>query len=170
MDWRKDYYSGAKGVYFFAILKRIIALADLGRRDVVVLDFGCGTGRLSQLLPGKVIGYDVIPELSDVDDWRTTKFNVVVANEVFYLLTAAQLTEFLAELRALNPSAELVVGISRQGILNKILKNLAGEPDAHEGTQLWPNEQLKILNRDLELLRRTSVFQLCDVYHMRFRA
>ena len=169
MDWRKDYYSGAKGVYFFAILKRIIALAELGRRDVVVLDFGCGTGRLSQLLPGKVIGYDVIPQLSDVDDWRTTKFNVVVANEVFYLLTATQLTEFLAELRALNPSAELVVGISRQGILNKILKNLAGEPDAHEGTQLWPNEQLKILNQSLELLGRTSVFQLCDVYHMRFR-
>jgi SAM-dependent methyltransferase len=169
-DWREDYYSGAKGIYFFAILKRIIALADLSRRDVVVLDFACGTGRLSQLLPGKVIGYDAVGELSDVDDWRKTKFDVVVANEVFYLFTAAQLTEFLAELRALNPSAELVVGISRQGILNNILKYLAGEPDAHEGTQLRPNEQLKILTQNLELLGHTSVFQLCDVYHMRFRA
>jgi SAM-dependent methyltransferase len=167
-DWRADYYSGVKGVYFFAILKRIIAVADLGRRDVVVLDFGCGTGRLSQLLPGKVIGYDAIPELSDVDDWRKTKFDVVVANEVFYLFTAAQLTEFLAELRALNPNAELVIGISRQGILNNILKHLAGRPGAHEGTQLRPNEELKILTQHLELLGHTSVFQLCDVYHMRF--
>jgi hypothetical protein len=105
-----------------------------------------------------------------VDDWYKTKFHVVVANEVFYLYSAAQLTEFLAELRAVNPSTELVVGISRQEILNKILKNLAGdEPDAHEGTQLWPNEQLKILNQNLELLGRTSVFQLCDIYRMRFR-
>jgi hypothetical protein len=69
-------------------------------------------------LPGKVIGYDVVAELSDVDDWRKTKFDVVVANEVFYLFTAAQFTEFLAELSALNPSAEPVVGISRQGVPN----------------------------------------------------
>ena len=59
-DWREDYYPGAKGIYLFAILKRIITLADLSRRDVPVLDFACGTGRLSQLLPGKFIGYDAV--------------------------------------------------------------------------------------------------------------
>jgi hypothetical protein len=75
-------------------------------------------------LPGKVIGFGVVAELSDVDDWRKTKFDVVVANEVFFLFTAAQFTEFLAELRALNPSAEPVVGISRQGVLNNTYSSI----------------------------------------------
>src|SRR5262245_26635384 len=170
MDWREDYYFGVKGLYFFAILKKIITLASLDRRDVVVLDFGCGTGRLSELLPGKVIGFDLIPELSEIVDWHNAKFDVVVANEVFYLLTAAQLSKFLVELRQLNPMAELVVGISRQGILNNVLKCLAGQPQAHKGTKLRPNEELHILMQHLEVLGHVSVFQLCDVYHMRFSA
>jgi SAM-dependent methyltransferase len=168
-DFRQDYYVGVKGLYFFSILRTIIRLGRLDSRDVRILDFGCGTGRLSQLLPGKVVGYDVIPEFSDVDDWRKVKFDVFVANAVFYLFSEKELTDFLMDLKELNSSAEILFGISRQGLLNNALKYLAGEPDAHAGTRLQPNDEIEVLSRDLEILTHASVFQLCDVYYMRFR-
>jgi SAM-dependent methyltransferase len=168
-DFRKDYYSGLKGVYFFRILKTIIRLGALDSRAVRILDFGCGTSHLGQLLAGKVIGYDIIPELSEISDWRMAQFDVVVANEVFYLFDARQLTHFLRELRMVNPHVELLVGISRQGLFNNVLKRLAGELDAHTGTKLKPKEELELLTEQLEILDRASVFQLCDVYYMRYK-
>ena len=70
-------------IYFNRILKTIIRIGNLDRRDVTILDFGCGTGYLKRHLPDKVIGYDVIPELTEVSDWRDVQFDVVVANELF---------------------------------------------------------------------------------------
>jgi SAM-dependent methyltransferase len=168
-DFRNDCYSGLKGIYFFRILKTIIRLGALDRRDISILDFGCGTGQLRHLLPGKVIGYDIIPELSEISNWRMAQFDVVVANEVFYLFHAQELRHFLAQLRRVNPSAELLVGISRQGLVNNVLKHLAGEPDSHLGTKLGPKEELELLTEELEILDRASVFQLCDVYYMRYK-
>jgi SAM-dependent methyltransferase len=166
-DFRKDYYAGLKGVYFFRILRTIIRLGALDRRDVKILDFGCGTGRLRQLLPEQVTGYDIIPELSDITDWRNENFDVVVANEVFYLFTREELMLFLARLRRANPYAELIVGISRQGFLNKVGAYLADEPDAHLGAKLNPREELDILTKDFDIVDRATVFQLSDVYYMR---
>jgi SAM-dependent methyltransferase len=168
-DFRKDYYSGLKGLYFFRILKTIIRLGALDSRDVRILDFGCGTSHLGRFLPGKVIGYDIIPELSEISDWRMAQFDVVVANEVFYLFDATQLRHFLMELRTVNPHVELLVGISRQGLFNNVLKRLAGEADAHSGTKLKPREELELLTEQLEIVDRAGVFQLCDVYYMRYK-
>jgi SAM-dependent methyltransferase len=168
-DFRKDYYSGLKGAYFFRILNTIIRLGALDSRAVRILDFGCGTGHLAQLLAGKVIGYDIVPELSEIPDWRTAQFDVVVANEVFYLFDARQLRHFLMELRMVNPHVELLVGISRQGLFNNVLKRLAGESDAHTGTKLKPKEELELLTEQLEILDSASIFQLCDVYYMRYK-
>jgi len=168
-DFTKDYYAGIKGVYFYRILHTIIRLSSLDRRQVKVLDFGCGTGRLSQLLPGKVTGYDILPTLSEISDWRQAKFDVVVANEVFYLFSASELSSLLGELRAVNSNAELLVGISREGSLNRLLALLAGEPDAHADSKLKPNEQFELLSAHAAVVDSACVFGLCDVYLMRFR-
>jgi SAM-dependent methyltransferase len=165
----RDYYYGLKGIYFFRILRTIIRLGALDHRDVRILDFGCGTGRLSQLLPGKVIGYDIISELSDVPDWRLVQFDVVVVNEVSFLFSAEELTELLGQIMTINPEAEFLVGISRQSLLNNVLKYLAGRPDSHAGTKLRPKEELKVLTNYLDILDRASVFQMCDVYFMRYK-
>ena len=167
-DFREDYYTGLKGIYFYRILKTIIRIGELDRRDVRILDFGCGTGKLKQLLGDKVIGYDLLPELTDVDDWWKVKFDVLVANEVFYLLTRPQLENFLAELEQCNPQAELIVGISRQGILNKSLKVLAGQKDAHAGTKLPPQEELAVLQGRMRLVKKKTVFRMCDVCLLQF--
>src|SRR5262245_22113065 len=169
-DFTKNYYSGIKGIYFFSILKTIVRIGALDSRDIQILDYGCGLGYLSKMLPGKVIGYDIIPSLSETNNWRNVRFDLVVANEVFYLFSARELINLLAEFKSINPHAEIIVAISRQGLLNNIFKYLFNEPDAHRGTKLAPKEERDILDSNLNLLKSASVFQLCDVYHMRFKA
>ena len=168
-DFREDYYHGLKGVYFFRILEAIIKIGDLRKRNVKVLDFGCGTGRLKELLPGKVIGYDISPELTEIKDWKKAKFDVVVSNEVFYLFSREGLIRLLGEIYKVNPNAELIVGISRQGIINKILSVLAGEGDAHDDTKLSPSEEIKTLKQKMDVIKKKTVFFMCDVYLLKFR-
>lgn len=167
-DFRKNYYSGLKGFYFYSILKCIIKIGGLRKRDVKILDFGCGVGKLKKLLGDKVVGYDIIPELSDVDDWRKVDFDVVVANEVFYLFSEEELRTFLNELYNCNPKVDLIVGISRQGVLNNFLKILAGQKNAHDGTKLMPYDELRILKDRMKVVKKRTVFFMCDIYLMRF--
>ncbi|MBI4052746.1 MAG: class I SAM-dependent methyltransferase [Candidatus Diapherotrites archaeon] len=164
-DFSKNYYTGLKGIYFHGILKTIAGIARLDRRNVRILDFGCGCGELKKLLGEKVTGFDVLPELSDVKDWRAVDFDVVAANEVFYLFSEKELEKILREFKAKNPGTELVVGIARQNLLGGILAVLAGEPDAHSNTLLPPQKELEILQRHFRLKARKSVFWLCDVFY-----
>ncbi len=167
-DTAKDYYLGLKGIYFNTILNTIIAMGNLSSRNVQILDFGCGRGYLKKKLPGKVIGYDIIPAYSDISDWKTVACDVVVVNEVFYLFSEPELKAFLAALRQKNPDVELIVGMSRQGVINKILATITRVPhDA--GTKLKPKDERRILLENMRVLSKRTVFFLCDIYHLKFK-
>ena len=169
-DFRKDYYTGLKGIYFYNILKTIIKIGNLNNRDVKILDFGCGTGKLKKMLHNKVVGYDLLPDLSDVRDWRKVKFDVIVANAVFYLFTAKELRKFLKEVHTINPKVEMIFGTKKKyPILNCILKYLSGEFDAHAGTKLTPKKELAILQEKMDIIKKESVFLMSDVYLMVFK-
>jgi hypothetical protein len=135
-----------------------------------VLDFGCGIGELKRMLgAGKVVGYDIIPELSDVPHWSGMDFDVLVANEVFYSFSEEVLEALLIELRQKNAALELVVGISRQGLFNNIGKYLLCRPDAHSASQLIAKKEISILKRYCEVIVKDSCMTLADVYFLRFK-
>jgi SAM-dependent methyltransferase len=163
-------YAGLSRYYFRTVLRQIIDIGGLRRPGIAILDYGCGKGELKRLLRGyKVTGYDVIPALSDVADWRSVDFDVLVANEVFYSFSEDQLEELLSDLKEKNPSLELVVGISRQGVLNHVGKYLFGRPDAHAATRIGPRRELEILLRHCRINRRRCVFWLADIYSLSFK-
>ena len=81
-DFSKDYYKGIKGIYFHNILKKIIEIGHLDKRNVRILDFGCGLNKFKSLLPN-VIGYDIQPRFTEIDDWKKLQFDVVITNAVF---------------------------------------------------------------------------------------
>ena len=168
-DFHEDYYSGLKGIYFYEILKQIIKIGKLNKRNIKVLDFGCGVGKLKKLLGNKVVGYDVLPDLTEISDWRKTKFNVIVANEVFYLFSEQEIRNFLRELYNVNPNAELIVGMSCQGFLNRILALLSGQSDAHKNTKTPPKQEIKILLEKMKIIKKTQVFFMCNIYHLKFK-
>lgn len=163
-------YSGLSKYYFQYLLHQLVKVGDLHRPGVAILDYGCGIGKLKQLLVGaNVIGYDVIPSLSDVSDWRSVYFDVLVANEVFYSFSESDLDNLLSALSKINPNLELVVGISRQGMLNKIGKYLLGRSDAHSATKICPKKELEILKRHCRINRKKNVMNLAYVYSLTFK-
>lgn len=163
-------YSGLSQFYFRHLLRQIAKVGRLERPNITILDFGCGRGELKRLLDAeKVVGYDIIPELSDVPDWRAVDFDVLVANEVFYSLSEETLESLLRELKRKNPALELVVGISRQGLLNNIGKYLLGRPDAHSASRITPKKEINILEEYCEVLAHDSFMALADVYLLRLK-
>lgn len=163
-------YSGLSQFYFRHLLMQLVKVGQLERQGVTILDFGCGRGELKRMLgAGKVVGYDIISELSDVPDWRAADFNVIVANEVFYSFSEEALDSLLQELKQKNPALELVVGISRQGLLNNIGKYLLGRADAHSATKIGPKKEIAILERHCRVIRKKNVLNLAYVYALVFR-
>lgn len=165
-------YSGLSQFYFRHLLRQIVKVGRLDRPNITILDFGCGRGELKRVLVGgggRVIGYDIIPELSDVRDWRAVDFDVLVANEVFYSFSEEALESLLYELKQKNPALELVAGISRQGMLNKVGKYLLGRPDAHSATKIGPKKEIEILERHCRVIRRKDVLNLALVQALVFR-
>jgi len=160
-----SYYNGVAGIYFWKILKTIAAFGQLKTKSV--LDFGCGEGNLKKIAPN-IINYDSVSSLSDIDDWSKINFDTLVANEVFYEFRADQLRQLLLQLREKNPRLELIVGISRQGFVNK-LGAFFLRRDAYNKAQLSPNDELNVLKEFCDVIDKTAVWGLCDIYKMTFK-
>ena len=158
-------YKGLSKYYFIYLLKRIISIGNLDKKNKKILDFGCGNNELKKLLGNSnVTGYDIIPELSDVKNWEDAEFDIVVSNQVFYSFTAFELNLFLKALKSKNKKVHLIVGISKQGILNNVGKIIFGAADAHSATKIKPKEEEKILFKYCKLLKKESVMFLSDIY------
>jgi hypothetical protein len=163
-------YTGLSQFYFRYLLKQIIKTGALEQEGIAILDFGCGRGELKRMLPDKtILGYDILPHLSEVPDWRGVNFDVLVANEVFYSFSEMELTKLLDELRKHNPSLVLVIGISRQGALNNIGKYLLGRLNAHSATKIKPRMEVEILKRYCQLERSKNVLNLADIFVFKFK-
>jgi SAM-dependent methyltransferase len=163
-------YSGLSQYYFRTLLKTIVQVGRLRRPGITILDFGCGSGELKHLLKdAKVIGYDIIPSLSDVGDWRSVQFDVLVANEVFCFFSENDLEKLLLQLKNKKKDLELVIGISSRGLLNRIGMYLFGRPGAHSACRISAKKELEILTRHCTIIRRGKIFTLANVYSFAFK-
>lgn len=165
-------YGLITGIYFKKLLKSIIKIAGLDKRQITVLDFGAGHGYLKKIIQNpkcKVVNYDIREDLSEVKTWQEVEFDLLVSNEVFYCLKEEELESLMRELKEKRPGLELVVGISRQSILNNIGKHLLGESDAHDATQTSPQRENEILLKHCKIISKKNVWFLADVLHLKFR-
>lgn len=133
IDYRNDYYRGFAKVYFEKILWVIIKLGDLKNEKGLILDYGCGPGHLKKKLQGKnIIGYDIIPEFSEIDDYKKTVPRKIVLSGVLEHLYKEEVKKLLHDFIQMNPDAELLVFLPTENFVSKIAMSLAGQRHAHD--------------------------------------
>lgn len=151
-------YQGIKKLYFYKLLRTLAEVGKLAKSKV--LDFGCGPQELKRFVGlDNYIGYDIDRKFSDIDDPLKVKYDIMVANEVFYEMPEQDIRKTLETLKP----EKLLVGISRQGFLNKIGARLL-HPDALDRTITSPKKELEILKEYYRVMKHRSVWWLADVY------
>ena len=160
------------GIYFNNILKNIISLIDI-KKKVIILDFGSGYGYLKKKLIKnsriKIINYDKIRELSDIDDWRKVKFDYLISTHVFMYFKKKDLKNLLSSLKKHNKKLKIIVTISRQSFLNNIGKFILNEKNAHKGTFLQPKKEIELLKTKMKVIKKINIFFLSDIYLLEFK-
>lgn len=132
IDYRIDYYRGWAKIYFNKILETIIDFGNLRNEKGLILDYGCGLGHLKKKLPQvNIIGYDIITELSDIDDYRNLRPEKIVLSGVLEHLYLKEINNLLDDFRKMNPAAELLVFLPTENFISKIGMILARQPYAH---------------------------------------
>lgn len=129
--YQQDYYKGIAGIYFHMILNELIRMGDLKNEPGLILDYGCGVGHLKKKLPDRnVIGYDINPDLSEVEDYRDLRPSKIVFSAMLQYLTLDKIDELMQY--CLKTGAELLTVQPTENIFSKIAMFLANQPYAHD--------------------------------------
>ena len=168
---KKNYYKGfLTSIYFNKTINSIIRLGNLKETKKKILDFGCGYGVLKKKLGNsKVYNYDIDRRFSDYKSWKHLKFDYFIANQVFYLFSEKKLQKLLNDLYKKNSKVTLIVGISYQNILSKLLKKVLNFKNAHKYTKLSYDKQVRIINKNCIKLAEIDNFYANKVIKLKFK-
>lgn len=149
---------------FFNIkLNKAIKFADL-KQDDLILDFGCGSGSLKQRLCNyNVIGYDITPEHTDIDDYTKLKPTKIFVLDVFEHMSINEIKETIRNFKEMNSSFRLITIIPTENKFSIILRRLIGKPDRAEGHITKLKEIKDILDSELRLIKSKKIFTLSYV-------
>lgn len=133
IDYRIDYYKGFAKIYFNKILETIINLGNLRNEKGLILDYGCGTSHLKKNLPqANIVGYDIIPELSDIEDYKKLHPQKIILSAVLEHLSLKEIDNLLKDFLKMNYKAELLVFLPTENFISKIAMTIARQPNAHD--------------------------------------
>lgn len=133
IDYRNDYYKGFSKIYFDKILETLIEFGDLKNEEGIILDYGCGVGHLKKKLPASnVVGYDILPELSDIGDYKTLSPEKIVLSGVLEHLQLVEIENLLKNFIKMNPRAMLLVFLPTENLISRAAMHLAGQSNAHD--------------------------------------
>lgn len=159
------HYHGISAIYLISALRYLIYIGKLNTKGLRVLDYGCGHGLIKKICTkSSIINFDILPELSDVPDWRRVDFDVLVSNHVFLTHTAEQLEAFCIDLLKISKqkkkTLKIISGHSMNTIFNKIGKVLLNRTDAHNTTILNWKEIDAILGKHFKKTSHHNFFFL----------
>ena len=162
------------GLYFNIIFNNVIKLID-EEKKVKVLDFGCGYGYLKNKIKKnkenkkiEVINFDVIKELTEIDDWKKANFDYFISTQVFVYFKKKNLNELIMYLKKNYPRVKVILTITKQGWLNKLGAFILNEPEAHTNINLSPAEEIFIFSKYMRIIKKKNILLLSDVYLLEF--
>ena len=158
--------------YFEMIYKTIIKVGNFNE-DKVILDFGCGYGYLKKLNiklgnKSQIINYDIVQELSEIKDIFSVDFDKIVFCQSLYLIEEAKIIKILERLRKKNSKLEIIVVISKQSFLNKLLSILLFHWKFYKSVKTKPSDEEKILTDYCKILLQKDLI-LSKVLKLKFK-
>ena len=159
-------------VYFYFLHIKIISFLNVNKNDVI-LDFGCGLGSLKKLIKKKfeyanVINFDVLGNLSEIEDWKQIGFNKIVFCQVLYLLSEQEITDILKFIKSKNENAKIFCCFSCQGFLNKLFAYLLGHKNAHKDTLTTPDQEEKLLLNFCKIEKNFNFLNIFKIFVLKF--
>lgn len=160
----EDYYGGLTGIYFNRVLNKIIEFGKLKCEKGIVLDFGCGIGKLKQRLTKygvTIVGYDTLKKVSDVGNYKTVKPSKIVCNSVLEHLTEEEIENTVKNF--IKTRAELIVSVPTENFISKIGMLVTGKLNYHADHKTKYKRINKIIERYYKIIRRRYVLTMNQI-------
>ena len=165
-----NYYNGISGIYFKKIISNIIKIGNLDKTEEIILDFGCGSRILSKKLSGKkILNYDINPNYTEYDDYKTLYFDIVVFNHVLMYMEKKEIISTFENIKKINENCKFIVGMGKGGLINKLAALVSLNFTAHKGILSTYRQQQEILNKHTKILKtKKNIFFMTDIYYTSF--
>jgi len=139
-------------------IKIAFMIADLKKTDLI-LDFGCGEGWLKNNLKKQgynVIGYDITPEHSDVEDYRKIKPNKIFVMDVFEHIPKEEIVKIIKNFKEMNPDFELITSIPTENWISRKARKILGKTERVKDHITNLREIKQILKGELKLVKKIN--------------
>jgi len=161
-------YKGPSKFYFKKIIDTIISEGNLTSKKLRILDYGCGLKFLQKRLKKKIFNYDIDQNLTEINDWSINRYDVVIFNHVLMYMTKNEFLKILKKIKKKNKKCKIIIGIGKEGILNRILAYLVLRFDHLDFTKMNYKEQIKLINSNLKIIKNKNIYFLTEIYFCEF--
>ena len=147
-------YKGLSKFYFEKIIDTIIIDGNLSKKNLNILDYGCGLKFLEKRLNKKIFNYDIDKNLTEIFKWNTRAYDIVVLNHVIMYMSENEFFNLLKKIKDKNKKCKIIIGLGRESMLNKFLAYLMLRFDHLKNTKMNYKKQIKLIFRNLKIIQK----------------
>ena len=137
-------------------VKIALKMAKIRKTDLI-LDFGCGAGWLKNNLKKQgynVIGYDITPQHSDIEDYTKIKPDKILAMDVFEHIPKEDIKNIIQSFKKMNPNFEIITAIPTENLISRKMRRLLGKSERVKNHITPIKDILQILKKELRLIKK----------------
>ena len=151
-------------IYFRKKVDSAIKIANLKKEDII-LDFGCGAGWLLKKLKGfNVMGYDINPEKTFIDDYTRLRPNKIFCLDVFEHIPVNEIKKIIEDFKDMNNYFEIIVSIPTGNWISRKIRKLVGKDEVPREHITSYEDILKILKLNFKLKKHINFFTVTKIF------
>ena len=161
-------YKGLSKFYFEKIIDTIISEGNLKKKNLKILDYGCGLKFLEKKLNKKIFNYDIDKNLGETSKWNIRNYDIVVFNHVVMYMNKNEFIDILKKIKKKNKKCKIIIGVGRESTLNKFFAYLMLRFDHLKNTKINYKKQIKLISENLKIVKKKNIYFLTEIYFCKF--